>query len=89
LFDVMLEAISAEIIYYWQAAYEKMREEAVLSADETARDELGKEFELTKESLSTQEGLTARLELEELLDAAIDEQIKRLRTLRRLKRNQY
>jgi hypothetical protein len=65
-----------------------MRREAVRFADEKARDELGEEFELTEHTLGTQDGLTARLELEEQLDAAIDAQIKRLRTLRRLKRNQ-
>jgi hypothetical protein len=72
-----------------QEAYQKAHQEAARAADERARDELGKDFELTQESLGTESGLMAELDLEERLDAAINDRIERLQSLRKLKRNRY
>jgi hypothetical protein len=63
--------------------------EAREAADEEARKELDDYFELTRGDLGTTGRLMAELEVEERLDAAIDQCLKRLRVLRSLKRNRY
>lgn len=76
-----------------EAAYRKLAEahgRAERAADEEARKELGDLFEFTEQrDLGTTERLMAELEIEERLDAAIDQCLKRLRALRKLKRNRY
>jgi hypothetical protein len=62
------------------AAYQQQHHQAARAVDHRARDELGEEFELTEGDLGTKDALIAELELEERLDAAIDNCLKRLRS---------
>jgi hypothetical protein len=78
---ILQEAVMA------REAYDAACQEATRAADEEARNELGKDFELIQDDLVTSGRLMAELDVEERLDAAIDQCLKRLRALKNLKRN--